>query len=111
MSSQLPVRRSTGLFAALRGGDPISEAANHIQQGAFLARTRRSTERDLALLEVGDVEAVTARALAGAGNIASYAAVAVENNPLAESGVSAVLMTGNIGLQRALIGYIDRSQS
>jgi hypothetical protein len=110
MSNQLPVRRNAGWLATLKGGDQTHKAAAAIQQDAFLARSRRSAERDLALLELGDVEALAVRGIAGAGNVAGYAAAEVEHNPLAAAGVSRVLTTTNAGLDRVLRGYIDRSQ-
>jgi len=107
MRETLPARRNSGLLAALKGGDPVSEAATAIQHEAFLARTRRAAERDLALLELGDVEALAIRGIAGAGNVAGYAAAEVERNPIATDGVSRLLATGNLGLDRVLRHYVD----
>jgi hypothetical protein len=103
-----PVRRSSGLLAAIKGGDPASAEIAAIQQEAFMARMRRSAERDLGLLELGDIEALTMRGIAAAGNTAAQAAAEVEVNPLAASGVGRLLATGNMGLDRALRQYVDR---
>jgi hypothetical protein len=104
--THLPARRSSGVLAAIKG-DPTSAEAAAIQRAAFLDRMQRSTERDLGLLEISDVEALMVRGIAAAGNTASCAAAEVATNPLAASGVSRILATGNMGLDRVLRGYID----
>jgi hypothetical protein len=108
MPSHHPVRRSGSLLATIKGNSISGEAAA-IQEEAFLARMRRSTERDLGLLELGDVEALTVRGVAAAGHMAGYAVAEIEANPFAAHGVSRVLEAGNTGLERVLRSYIDRS--
>ncbi len=106
MSRNLPVQHSSGLLAALKG-DPTTEHAAAIQKAAFLERSRRAAERDLALLEMGDVEALTTRGIAAAGNTAAQAVAEIEANPYAASGVARLLDTGNSGLDRVFRRYLD----
>lgn len=107
-SRNLPVHRSSGLLAALKG-DPTTEHAAAIQKAAFMERTRRAAERDLALLEMGDVEALTMRGIAAAGNIAGQAVAEIEANPYAASGVRRLLDTGNGGLDRSFRHYLEEA--
>ena len=101
-----PAHRPSGLLSVLKGDQTATEAAT-IQKQAFLARTRRSAERDLGLLEMGDVEALAARGIAGAGNLAAQAVAEVEANPCAADGVGRLLKTADAGLDRVLRQYID----
>jgi hypothetical protein len=105
-SRNLTVRQPSGLLAALKG-DPTTEHAAAIQKAAFLERTRRAAERDLGLLEMGDVEALTMRGIMAAGNTAAQAVAEIEANPYAASGVGRLLNTGDIGLDRVLRRYLD----
>jgi len=105
-SRSLQVHQPSGLLAALRG-DQTTEQVAAIQKAAFIERSRRSTERDLALLEMGDVEALTMRGIAAAGNTAAQAVAEIEANPYAASGVERVLNTGNSGLNCAFRRYLD----
>lgn len=102
--SDLDIRRGSGLLAAIKG-DPTATEAAAIQKAAFLARVTRSAERDLSLLEMGDVEALMMRGIGAAGNAASQAVAEVEANPHAALGVGRLLNTGNIGLDQILRRY------
>lgn len=104
----LPAHRPSGLLAVLQGNQTAKQVAA-IQQAAFLDRVRRSTERDLGLLEMGDVEALTMRGVAAAGNMGAQARAEIEANPCAASGVERLLNTGNGGLNRALRRYLDEA--
>jgi hypothetical protein len=106
VSRNLPVVQSSGLLAALKGDSTTTQAAA-IQKAAFLERSRRAAERDLALLEMGDVEGLTMRGIAAAGNTAAQAVAEIEANPYATTGVGRLLNTGNAGLDRVLRRYID----
>lgn len=101
-----PVPRSPGLLAAFRGDQTTNEAAAS-QKAAFIERTRRSMQRDLGLLEMGDVEALMARGIVAAGNAAAQAVAEIEANPCAAEGVSRLLNTGNMGLDRAMRRYLE----
>lgn len=105
-SRNLPVQQSSGLLAALKG-DQTAEQAAAIQKAAFLDRSRRSAERDLGLLEMGDVEALAMRGIVAAGNTAAQAVAEIDANPSSASGVGRVLNTANSGLDRALRRYLD----
>lgn len=102
----LPVHQSSGLLAALRG-DQTAEQVAAIQKAAFVERSRRSAERDLALLEVGDVEALAMRGIIAAGNMADQATREIAANPFAADGVGRLLHTANGGLDRVLRRYLD----
>jgi hypothetical protein len=107
-NSSLAVRRSPGLLAAIKGDQTATEAAA-IQQAAFIERTRRSAQRDLALLEMSDVEALGMRGIVGAGNVAGQAVAEIEANPYSAGGVSRLLNTTNAGLDRILRRYVDEA--
>jgi hypothetical protein len=100
------VRRSPGLLAAFQGNGTAKQVAA-IQEAAFIERSRRSAERDLALLEVGDVEALAARGITAASNIADQAVSEIAANPFATDGVGRLLRTANGGLDRVLRRYLD----
>jgi hypothetical protein len=104
--SNLPVPRSSSLLAALKGDHTDTEAVA-VQKAAFLERTRRSAQRDLGLLEMGDVEALMTRGIVAAGNAAGQAVAEIEANPYSAAGVGRLLDTGNDGLDRALRRYLD----
>jgi hypothetical protein len=104
--NNLPAPRPSGLLSAFKGDQTATEAAT-IQKDAFLARTRRSAERDLGLLEMGDVEALAMRGIAAAGNTAAQAVAEIEANPCATDGVGRILKTANAGLDRVLRQYIE----
>jgi hypothetical protein len=100
----------SSLLAALKGDrDPTATAAAAIQKAAFLERVRRSAQRDLALLEMADVEALGSRGIAATGNLASQAVAEVEVHPSAVSGVGRILGTADVGLDRALHRYLDEA--
>jgi hypothetical protein len=105
-SRNLPVRHSSGLLAALQGKQTAKQVAA-IQEAAFIERSRRSAERDLGLLEMADVEILTARGIAAAANIAGQAVAEIAANPVAADGVARLLNTGNSGLDRVLRRYLD----
>jgi hypothetical protein len=102
----LTVRHSSGRLAALQGNQTAKQVAA-IQEAAFIERSRRSTERDLGLLEMADVEILTARGIAAASNIAGQAVAEIAANPVAADGVARLLNTGNGGLDRVLRRYLD----
>jgi hypothetical protein len=106
MSRNLTVHQPSGLLAAIKG-DQTTEQVAAIQKAAFIERSRRSMERDLGLLEMGDVEALTIRGIAAAGNTAAQAVAEIEANPHAAEGVERMLRTGNSGLNRAFRRYLD----
>jgi hypothetical protein len=104
--SNLTVHQPSGLLSVLKGDQTATEAAA-LQKQAFLARTRRSAERDLGLLEMGDVEALAMRGIVVAGNTAAQAVAEIEANPCSTDGVGRILKTANAGLDRVLRQYID----
>jgi hypothetical protein len=106
MPHELTIHPSSGLMAAFKRDQTTTEAAA-IQKAAFLERTRRSAERDLRLLELGDAEALVMRGIVAAGNTAAQAVAEIEANPCAADGVSRLLNTGNIGLDRILRRYVE----
>jgi hypothetical protein len=109
MSRNLPMSQSSGLLAALKG-DPTATEVAAVQKAAFLERSRRAAERDLALLEMGDVEALAMRGIAAAGNTAAQAVAEIEANPYVASGVGRILNTANSGLDRTLRRYLDEGE-
>jgi hypothetical protein len=103
--SNLPISRPAGLLAVL--GDQTGRQAAAINRAAFIERTRRAAERDLALLEIGDVEALAARGIVAAGNTAGHAMAEMEANPYAAEGVTRLLKTTNGGLDQVLRRFIE----
>jgi hypothetical protein len=104
--SDLTIHRPSGFLAALKG-DQTAEQVATIQKAAFIERSRRAAERDLALLEMGDTEALATRGIAAAGNLADQAVSEIAANPFAADGVGRLLRTANGGLDRALRRYLD----
>lgn len=105
----LPVRQSSGgLLAAIKGDQTNNEVAA-AQKAAFMERIRRSIDRDLGLLELGDVEALGSRGIVAARNTADQAVAAIEANAYSADGVSRLLNTTNQGLDRAMRRYLEGS--
>lgn len=108
MSSNLPARRSTGLFAALRGDGPAKEVAA-IQEAAFIHRAHDAARRDLAQLRMCDVAALTHVGIDHAGDISERLVAAIERNPHAARAATRLGESGVGGLDRELRRYIDES--
>jgi hypothetical protein len=105
-SRSLAVPQSSGLLAAIRGDQTDKEVAA-AQKAAFVERSRRALERDLGLLELGDLEALGRRGVVAAGNVAADAVAEIDANPCSAPGVGRVLNTMNIGLDSVLRRYLE----
>ncbi len=103
--SNLPVRRPTGLFAALKGDGPAKEVAT-IQEAAFVERAHDAASRDLAQLRMNDIAGLAHIGIDHAADISDRMVAAVERNPLAARAVSRIAETGVHGLDRELARYI-----
>lgn len=105
-NTNLPARRPSGLFAALRGDSPAKEVAA-IQEAAFVERAHVAARRDLALLRMSDIAALTDVGIDHAADVADRMVAAVERNPYALKAVTRIGETGVRGLDRELSRFID----
>jgi hypothetical protein len=108
MSKNLPARRSSGLFAALRSDTPAKEVAA-IQEAAFLERANDASRRDLAQLRMADVAALAHSGIDHAGDVADHMVAKAERNPYAAAAVSQIAESAIHGLDRELRRYIEGS--
>jgi hypothetical protein len=107
--SNLPARRTTGLFAALRGDGPAKEVAE-IQQEAFIERAHDAARRDLAQLRMGDTAYLAHNGIDHAADLADHMIAKIERNPHAARAVSQVAESGIFGLDRELRRYIEEGR-
>jgi len=103
--SNLPVRRSSGLLAALQGNQTAKQVAA-IQEAAFIERANDAALRDLALLKAADIGHVTRQSMAEAADIAGCLSAYAQADPLAAQAVSKIGETGIRGLDGALRNFI-----
>jgi hypothetical protein len=105
MKDTLPVRRSAGLFAALRGDTPAKEVAV-VQEAAFIERAHDAARRDLAHLRMNDVAGLAHAGIDHAGDVADHVVARIERNPYAAHAVSQIAESAVSGLAGELRRYI-----
>ncbi len=104
--TDLVPRRPSGFLAALQGNSTAKEVAT-IQERAFVERAHVAARRDLALLRMADVSALTRVGIDEAADVTDRMVAAVERNPYAAKAVARIAETGVRGLDRELSRFID----